>query len=137
MHCEYLLVNDCCDGQAIEAISKCLPQLDIVASFAFIVEPIYTIDGGALMIATQDEKVLWVFDLVGEQQADGLQRLLASVNIVPKEEIVCLWWEATILEQTEKVVILTMDVTTYLRSNQNQPVRVSNSSFDTRTSHIP
>ena len=35
------------------------------------------------MVATQNEEIFWVLDLIGEQQADGLQRLLASVYVVP------------------------------------------------------
>ena len=52
MHCEDFLVDDCCNRQAVEAISKRLPQLNVVPPLAFIVESIYSIDRGALMIAT-------------------------------------------------------------------------------------
>jgi hypothetical protein len=65
VHCEDLLVDDCCNRQAVEAISKRLPQLDIVPSLALIVEAIDTVDGGAFVIATQDEEVFGIFDLVG------------------------------------------------------------------------
>lgn len=64
MHCEDLLVNDCCDGQAVKAISEGLPELDVVSSFAFIVEPIDSVDGGALMVSAQDEEVFRILDLV-------------------------------------------------------------------------
>lgn len=37
-----------------------------------IVEAVYPVDGGALMVPSQQEKVLWVFNLVGQQQANGL-----------------------------------------------------------------
>lgn len=52
MHGEDLLVNDCCDWQAIEAVGKGLPQLDVVPSLALIVEAIDTVDGGTLMISS-------------------------------------------------------------------------------------
>jgi hypothetical protein len=32
------LINDGGDGQAIEAICKCLPQFDVVAAFTFVIE---------------------------------------------------------------------------------------------------
>lgn len=63
------------------------------------------------MVAPQDEEVLGVLDLVGEQEADGLQRLLAAIDVVPEEKIVGFRREAAVLEQTQKVVILAMDVT--------------------------
>ena len=43
----------------------------------FIVESVYPVDGGALVVAAQQEEVLGVLDLVGQQQADRLKALLA------------------------------------------------------------
>lgn len=67
MHCEDLLVDDCRNGQAVEAICKGLPQLDVISSLALVVETIDSVDRSAFMVATQDEEVLGIFDLVGEQ----------------------------------------------------------------------
>ena len=53
------------------------------------------------MVASQDEEVLGVLDLVREQEADGLERLLAAVDVVAKEEIVRLGREAAIFEQPQ------------------------------------
>lgn len=44
MHCEDLLINDSCDGQAIKAIGEGFPQLDIVSSLALVVKPIDTVN---------------------------------------------------------------------------------------------
>ena len=41
----------------------------------FVVEAVDAVDGRALVVATKEEKVLRVFDLVGEQQADGFEAL--------------------------------------------------------------
>ena len=72
MHGEDLLVNNCRDWQAIEAIGKGLPQFDVVPSLALIVEAVDTVDGGTLVVSSENEEILRVFDLVGQQQADGL-----------------------------------------------------------------
>ena len=98
VHCENLFVNNCCNGEAVEAICERLPELDIVPSLAFVVETIDTIDGRAFVVAPQDEEVLGVFDLVGKKEADCLKRLLASIDIVSEEEVVCLWGETAIFE---------------------------------------
>jgi len=82
VHCEDLLVNDGCDGQAVEAVSKGLPQLNVVSPLALIVESVDAVDGGAFVVTTEDEEVFWVFDLVCQQKADGLERLLSSVDVV-------------------------------------------------------
>ena len=44
MHAEDLLINDCCDGQAVEAVSEGLPKLDVVPSLALIIEAIDSVN---------------------------------------------------------------------------------------------
>ena len=52
MHGEDLLINDGSNRQAVEAISKCLPQLDVISPLAFVVEPIDTINRSTLVVTT-------------------------------------------------------------------------------------
>ena len=63
------------------------------------------------MVASEQEKVLRILDFVGQQQADRLQRLLSSIDIISKEEVVGLWREAAVLEQTQQVVVLAVNIT--------------------------
>jgi hypothetical protein len=51
-------------------------------ALTFVIEAIYPVDRSTFVVASQDEEVFWVFDLVSEEEADGLQRLLATVNVV-------------------------------------------------------
>ena len=51
MHCENLLVDDCCNGQAVEAVGERLPELDVVSSLALIIEPVDSVDGRAFVVA--------------------------------------------------------------------------------------
>jgi hypothetical protein len=51
VHREDLLVDDCGDRQAVEAVRKCLPQLDVVAPLAFVVEAVDAVDAGALVVS--------------------------------------------------------------------------------------
>ena len=83
MHTEDLLVNDSGDWQTVDTVSKGLPQLDVISSLAFVIEPVDSVDRSALVISSEKEEVLWVLDLVGEEEADGFQRLLSSVYIIP------------------------------------------------------
>ena len=83
MHTEDLLVNDSGDWQTVETVSKGLPQLDVISSLAFVIEPVDSVDRSALVISSEKEEVLWVLDLVSEEEADGFQRLLSSVYIIP------------------------------------------------------
>jgi hypothetical protein len=82
VHGENLLVDDSGDRKTVEAISESLPQLDVVAALALVVETINAVDRRALVVATQDKEVLGVLDLVREKKANGLERLLATINVV-------------------------------------------------------
>ena len=82
----------------------CFPVLTLV------VEAVDAVDGGALVVATQQKEVFWVFDLVGQQQTDGLQRLLPSIHVISQEEIVRLRRKTTVLKQPQQVCVLTMDI---------------------------
>ena len=81
-----------------------------MTSLALVIEAVDAVDGGALVIASQQEEVLWVLDLVGEEEADRLERLLSTVDVVSKEEIVRVGREPAILKQAEKVVVLSMNI---------------------------
>lgn len=77
----------------------------------FVIEAINPIDTRTLVVAPQNEEVLWVLDFVGEQETDGLQGLLATVDVVSEEEVVGFWREAAVLKESEQVVVLAMDIT--------------------------
>ena len=47
-----------------------------------VVEAVDAVDRGALVVAAQQEEVLRVLDLVGQQQADALQPVRSAVNVV-------------------------------------------------------
>ena len=71
------------------------------------VNPVYA---GALVVAPQQEKVLRVLDLVGQQQAYALQGLLAPVHVVPHEQVVGLRGEIPVLEEAQQVRVLAVNV---------------------------
>lgn len=80
-------------------------------TLTLIVEAVYPVDGGALVIASQEKEVLGILDLVCEQETYCLERLLASVDVITEKEVVAVWGKATVLEESEEVVVLTMNVT--------------------------
>mmetsp|Transcript_9813 Transcript_9813/g.28087 ORF Transcript_9813/g.28087 Transcript_9813/m.28087 type:complete len:237 (+) Transcript_9813:892-1602(+) len=110
MHAQNLLIHQGCNRQAVEAVSEGLPQPDVVAPLALVIKPVDAVDGCAFVVATQEEEVLRVLDLVGQQKGDGLKALLAAVNIVTQEKVVGLRREAAVLEQAQQVAVLAVDV---------------------------
>lgn len=77
----------------------------------FIIEAVYPVDAGTLVISSQQKEVLRIFDFVCEQQTDRLQALLASINVVTKEQVVSLRWKPSVLEESQQICVLPMDVT--------------------------
>jgi len=53
------------------------------------------------VVPSQDEEIFRVLDLVCEEETNGLQGLFASIDIVPKKEVVCLGREAAIFKESE------------------------------------
>lgn len=110
VHGEDLLVDDGGNGKAVEAVGERLPELDVITTLALVVETVDTVDGSALVVTPQDKEVLRVLDLVCQEQADGLERLLSSVDVVTKEEVVGLGRETTVLKKAQQVIILAVDI---------------------------
>jgi len=67
----------------------------------FVIKAVNSIYACAFVIAAQDEEVLRILDLVCQKQANRLKRLLASVHVVTKEEVIGFRWEAAVFEQTK------------------------------------
>ena len=76
----------------------------------FIVESVNSVDTRALVVTSKDEKVLRVLDLVSQEQADRLEGLLASVNVIAKEEVIRLRRESTVFKKTQEVIVLAVNV---------------------------
>ena len=111
MDAEDLVIDDGGDREAVEAVDELLPKLERVAPLALVVEAVDAVDGPALVVATQQEEVLGILDLVSQQQADDLEVLLAAVHVVAEEEVVRLGREPTDLEDSQKVDEFSVDVT--------------------------
>ncbi len=90
MHTNDLVINHGTTWKAVKGVTKLFPHLDREATAAFIVEPIDAVDSCTFVVPPQEEEIFGVFDFVRKQQADHLQRLLATVNIVPQKQVIGL-----------------------------------------------
>jgi hypothetical protein len=98
VHAQDFIINDRRNRQAIETISECLPQLDVVPTLALIVKPVNAVDACALMVPTQQKEILRVLYLVSKHQTNCFERLFASVDVIAEEEVVALRRVAAILK---------------------------------------
>lgn len=62
------------------------------------------------MVPSQNEEIQRILDFVSKQEADGLQVLFSSVDVVSKEKVVFLRRISPAFEQPQQVVVLAVDV---------------------------
>ncbi len=77
----------------------------------FIIESIYSVNTGHFVIPSEEKEILRVFNLVGQQEADGLHGLFASVHVIPEEQVVGIRRKRAVFKQSEQVCVLAMNVT--------------------------
>lgn len=110
MDTENLVIDNGCDREAVEALNELLPESEAIPALTLIIKPIYPIDGAALVVSAEKEKVLWVLNLVSHHKANHFKVLLSSVNVIAQEKIVRFWREVSNLKYTQKVNIFSVDV---------------------------
>ena len=98
MHAENFLINNGSNGEAIKAVSESLPEFDIIATLALIVETIDSVDWRAFMISSKEEEIFGILNFVGKKKAHSFEWLFASINIVTQEEIVGIRGESSVLK---------------------------------------
>ena len=77
----------------------------------FIVKSIDAVDARTLVIPSQKEEILRIFDLVSEQEANGLRRELPPIHVIPEEEVIRFRRETSALEQSYQIEKLAVSVT--------------------------
>jgi hypothetical protein len=70
------------DGQEIKHVEATRTGACVLT---FIIETVNSVDRGALVVAAEDEEILWIFYLERQQQAYSLQALLSTVNIIAEK----------------------------------------------------
>jgi hypothetical protein len=63
------------------------------------------------VVTTEQEEVFRVFDLVGQEKTDRFKRLLSAIDVIPQKEVVGLGRETTVLEKTQQIVVLAVNIT--------------------------
>ncbi len=87
-----------------------LPSPLRFSTLTFIVKAVDSVDAGTFVISSEQEEILWIFDLVGKQQTDSFQRLFSSVDVISQKQVVTLGRETSVFEQPQQVVVLPVDV---------------------------
>ena len=110
---EDVLLDDGGQGQVVEQAGELLPNFGVtILTEALIVESIDLGDLLGLVVSTKDSDTVGITNLHANQQTNGLNRVVATVNVVSHEEIVGVWKLTANLEQFPKIVELAVDITT-------------------------
>lgn len=114
MKAEHLVLNDSCQWQVIEELSELLPDIGIaVLSEAFIVETVHLCDLPALVVATQNGDSVLEAHFESYKQSDSLYTVVAAIDVITHEEVVCVWRLTSNFEKLTQVMELTVNITTY------------------------
>ena len=63
------------------------------------------------MVSSQRKEVLGILDLISKDQAHYLQGLSTVVHVVAQEHIICVGWKSAVLETSEKIIVLSVNIT--------------------------
>jgi hypothetical protein len=90
VHTNNLVINDSAARKAVEGVAKLLPHLNGKSTTAFIVKSINSVDSGTFVVSSKKKEIFRVLNLVGKEETDDFQRLLATVHVISQEQVVCL-----------------------------------------------
>ena len=62
------------------------------------------------MVSTKEEEVLWVLNLVRQEETGTLNGVLATIHIVPQKEVICFRRKPPYLKQPQEIVVLSVNV---------------------------
>lgn len=79
-----------------------------------IIEAINSVDAGTFMVPSEEKEILWVLDLISEQETYCLQWLLAPVDVIAEEEIIGIRGIISIVEKTKQVSVLAMYISCHV-----------------------
>ena len=86
MDTENFVVNNGCEGEVIEDLCAVAPDINTsILTEALIVETIYLRDLTRFMVSTDQSDALWISDLQGEQEQEGFNGVVASIDEVAHE----------------------------------------------------
>jgi hypothetical protein len=109
---EELLVHDCGQGKTAERLHAGIVDGLGVLVLAFELEGEVIGQVATLVVSSQQPEGLGVMDLERPEVKDTLYTEVTTINVITKEEVACLGWVATDLEELHQVVVLAVNVTT-------------------------
>jgi hypothetical protein len=79
---KYLIVDEGCYWEAIEALNELFPEFQGISPFALVVKAIDSIDGATFVVTSEKEEVLREFNFIRQHQTYYLKVLLSSIHVI-------------------------------------------------------
>lgn len=139
MKTEYLILNQSSERKIIEEVGKVLPDIGIsVFAQTFVVESVNLSDLTGFMISTKNCNALGVANLQSNEECDGLNRIISTVDVITclriqsepdkdvakmekqkekeggltHEQVVCVWIRSSDAKKFHQIVELAMNIST-------------------------
>jgi hypothetical protein len=110
---ENLVVDEGGEGKVVEEVGEVLPDVGVaVLAETLVVKAIYLRNLTRFVVTTEDSDAGGVSDLEGDKESDGLDRVVATIDVITHEKVVGVRIRATNLEEFHQVVKLAVNITT-------------------------
>ena len=86
MHTDDSPLDQRAHREALKAVREQLPKTNIVSPLALVVEAVDLVDVVRFVVSSQKVEVLRVLHLIRQEQANALDALLSSVNVVATDK---------------------------------------------------
>lgn len=95
------------EWEVVEEVGEVAPYIGVpIFTKTFVVEAVDLGDLARLVISTEDGDALAVSEFHGDQEGDGLDRVVATIDVVSHEEVVGIWRVASDAEELGEIVLL-------------------------------
>ena len=108
---EDLALNDSGNAEIIEHFSAVSPWVWVtVLTHGLFVETIDCGDSTSLVVSSQESDAVGILKLEAEEELEGLNGVVATIDEVSHEYIAGVWDLTSLLEKLKKIMELTVDV---------------------------
>lgn len=111
---EDLLLDDGADGEVVEDVGAVAPNVDgAVLAEALVVEAVNLSDLAGFVVTSNKTDAGRILDLEEEKEKEGLDGVVAAIDEIAHEDVVCVGDVAADTEKFEEIEELSMDVSNY------------------------
>jgi len=112
MEAEDLVLDHSRQGQVVKKLCELLPDVGVsILAQAFVIETVYLSDLARLVVASENSDSVLEADFEGDKQGDSLDTVVAAIDVIAHEKVVCVGRLATDLEKFAEIMELAVDVT--------------------------